>query len=158
MLTARSTEADRVAGLDAGADDYLTKPFSLPELIARVRALVRRAGTYSSRAETARGLVLTIDDLVIDVDRRHVSKAGVAVMLTAKEFDLLLLFAQHPGRVYSRAQLLNGVWGYGFEGYGHTVNSHINRLRAKIEPRPAAPRFVLTVWSVGYKFRDEGDP
>ncbi|MFN2446725.1 MAG: response regulator transcription factor [Vicinamibacterales bacterium] len=157
MLTARSTELDRVVGLELGADDYLTKPFSVLELLARVRAFFRRANTYSPRDEPLRGAVLSLDDLEIDVDRRAVSLAGSPVSLTAKEFDLLLCFAAHPGRVYTRAQLLDIVWGYSHEGYGHTVNSHINRLRAKIERAPGAPRFVLTVWGVGYKFRDVGD-
>ena len=153
MLTARSTEVDRVLGLELGADDYLTKPFSVPELLARVKALFRRVDAYTARDQAAQP-VLMFDDLVIDIDRRHVDLAGAPVSLTAKEFDLLLCFAQHPGRVYTRAQLLDAVWGYTHDGYGHTVNSHINRLRAKIERDPASPRFVVTVWSVGYKFRD----
>jgi len=158
MLSARSAEADRVVGLEVGADDYLTKPFSVPELVARVKAVLRRAEAYAPRERPSPGTVLTIDDLTIDVDRRTVSLAGAPVTLTAKEFDLLLFFAEHPGRVYTRAQLLDHVWGYSHDGYGHTVNSHINRLRAKIDHGPAGPRFVLTVWGVGYKFRDvQGD-
>ncbi|MEO6236429.1 MAG: response regulator transcription factor [Vicinamibacterales bacterium] len=157
MLTARSTEADRVTGLEIGADDYLTKPFSVPELVARVKALVRRSGAYSVRDAPADGASLKFEDLAIDVDRRNVNLRGSPVLLTAKEFDLLLCFATHPGRVYSRVQLLDMVWGYTHDGYGHTVNSHINRLRAKIEADPGAPRFILTVWGVGYKFRDAGD-
>ncbi|MDQ3068657.1 MAG: response regulator transcription factor, partial [Acidobacteriota bacterium] len=130
MLTARTTELDRVLGLELGADDYLAKPFSVPELLARVKAFFRRAEAYSPRDAATRGALLTIDDLVIDVERRAVTLAGASVALTAKEFDLLLCFAEHPGRVYTRAQLLDLVWGYSHEGYGHTVNSHINRLRA----------------------------
>lgn len=157
MLTARSSEVDRVLGLELGGDDYLTKPFSIRELQARVKALFRRAEAYSGRIAAALATVLECEDLSIDVSRRTVTLGGRPVVLTAKEFDLLVCFASHPGRVYSRAQLLDLVWGYTHEGYGHTVNSHINRLRAKLERDPAAPRFVLTVWGVGYKFRDGGN-
>lgn len=153
MLTAKSSEADRVVGLEMGADDYLTKPFSVMELLARVKALFRRveAMTQARDGDTE---VLHARDIVIDTGRRAVSVGGGAVELTAKEFDLLLQFARHPGRVYSRAQLLDLVWGYGHAGYEHTVNSHINRLRAKIERDPAKPAHILTVWGVGYKFSD----
>lgn len=153
MLTAKSSEADRVVGLEMGADDYLTKPFSVMELLARVKALFRRveAMTQARDGDTE---VLHARDIVIDTGRRAVSVGGGAVELTAKEFDLLLQFAKHPGRVYTRAQLLDLVWGYGHAGYEHTVNSHINRLRAKIERDPAKPAHILTVWGVGYKFSD----
>ena len=155
MLTAKSTELDRVVGLEVGADDYLVKPFGVAELQARVKALLRRV-------EALRGAVvappaeerLECGGLTIDVARRSVAVAGAPVELTAREFDLLLFFARHPGRVFSRMQLLDKVWGYNHEGYEHTVNSHINRLRAKIEPEPARPRYVLTVWGVGYKFAE----
>jgi DNA-binding response OmpR family regulator len=154
MLTAKSSEVDRVLGLEMGADDYLTKPFSIRELVARVKALFRRAEAMGAKAVEPESKTLDCGDLHIDVERRSVSSGGTKVELTAKEFELLLFFAQHPGRVYSRVQLLDQVWGYGHEGYEHTVNSHINRLRAKIEQDPAKPRYVLTVWGVGYKFAE----
>ena len=151
MLTAKSAEVDRVVGLELGADDYVTKPFSIPELMARVKAIFRRFGTQPAVS----GEVLSAGDLIIDPARHKVTLQGDPVPLTAKEFDLLLQFARHPGRVYTRTQLLDAVWGYSHEGYEHTVNSHINRLRGKIEPDPKAARYILTVWGVGYKFTDE---
>jgi DNA-binding response OmpR family regulator len=156
MLTAKSSELDRVLGLELGADDYLTKPFSIRELVARVKALLRRAEAMATRESptAATGQILQCGELHIDPERRSVEVGGKAVELTAKEFDLLYYFAQHPGRVYSRIQLLDQVWGYGHEGYEHTVNSHINRLRGKIENDPANPRYILTVWGVGYKFTE----
>ena len=153
MLTAKSTETDRVLGLELGADDYLTKPFSIPELLARVKALFRRIDA-AARSVERHGREIRVHALAIDFDRRRVTVEDRPVELTAKEFDLLAHFAANPGRVYTRAQLLDSVWGYGHEGYEHTVNSHINRLRAKIERDPAAPRYILTVWGVGYKFAD----
>ena len=153
MLTAKSSDVDRVVGLEIGADDYLTKPFSIGELIARVKAIFRRVDALSSgRKEEPRRL--NLGAMTIDVEKRTVIVAGQAVDLTAKEFDLLLQFAEHPGRVYSRQQLLDLVWGTGHMGYEHTVNSHINRLRGKIETDTAEPEYVLTVWGVGYKFND----
>jgi len=155
MLTAKSTELDRVVGLEVGADDYLVKPFSVAELQARVKALLRRVEALrEAAAAPPHDERLEHDGLEIDVQRRAVHVAGEPVELTAREFDLLLFFARHPGRVFSRMQLLDKVWGYNHEGYEHTVNSHINRLRAKIEPQPARPRYVLTVWGVGYKFAE----
>ncbi len=154
MLTARSSEVDRVLGLEIGADDYLTKPFSIRELLARVKALLRRMEARG----TSPGLcpederVIQGGPLVIDAEKRQVMLSGRDVSLTAKEFDLLFLFACHPARVYTRAQLLDLIWGVGYEGYEHTVNSHINRLRAKIEKNPAQPRYLLTAWGIGYKF------
>ena len=153
MLTSKSSELDRVLGLELGADDYLTKPFSVIELTARVKAIFRRVSAVATGATNASGRIQA-GDLSIDVERRAVILRGTPVDLTAKEFDLLLHLAQNPGRVYSREQLLDFVWGYNHSGYEHTVNSHINRLRAKVETDPANPRYVLTVWGVGYKFVD----
>jgi len=152
MLTAKSTELDRVLGLEMGADDYLTKPFSVLELAARVKAIFRRVDSLAQ--PEGKDKVIESGPLRVDVDRREVTLQGKPVELTAKEFDLLLHFAENPGRVYSRSQLLDKVWGYSHSGYEHTVNSHINRLRAKIEANPNQPEFIQTVWGVGYKFRD----
>jgi DNA-binding response OmpR family regulator len=154
MLTAKSTELDRVLGLEIGADDYVTKPFSIRELLARVKALFRREEAFQSGASKETRKVIKAGDLVIEPAKRKVTLKGEEVSLTAKEFDLLLRFAGHPGRVYTRLELLNLVWGYGYEGYEHTVNSHINRLRAKIEENAAEPRYILSVRGVGYKFAD----
>lgn len=155
MLTAKSTELDRVLGLEMGADDYLTKPFSIGELVARVKAIFRRVEAIQSANQSDETEErVCVGGLEIDSGRRTVTLDGEPVTLTAREFDLLQHFARHPGRVYSRAQLLDSVWGYGHDGYEHTVNSHINRLRAKIEADPAQPRFILTVWGVGYKFAE----
>lgn len=153
MLTAKSTELDRVLGLEMGADDYLTKPFSVPELIARVKALLRRVKAIEGKyAATNEALIIEKGGMVIDAEKRQATLESKHVDLTAKEFDLLLHLASHPGRVYSRVQLLDEVWGYSYEGYEHTVNTHINRLRAKIEQDPTKPTRILTVWGIGYKF------
>ena len=157
MLTSKSSELDRVLGLEIGADDYLTKPFSIRELLARVKALFRRLEAIRSEASKEPQTAITAGDLVIDAAKRKVALKGEPVALTAKEFDLLHHFARHPGRVYTRSELLSVVWGYGYEGYEHTVNSHINRLRAKIEDDPAAPRYILSVRGVGYKFSEGED-
>lgn len=154
MLTAKSTELDRVLGLEIGADDYLTKPFSIRELLARVKALFRRLDAMSGQAAMEAPKTISAGELFIDVDKRKVMVQGQPVELTAKEFSLLLQFAQHPGKVYTRSQLLDLVWHYGHDGYEHTVNSHINRLRAKIEADPSQPHYIHTVWGVGYKFSD----
>ena len=154
MLTSKSSELDRVLGLEIGADDYVVKPFSIRELLARVKAIFRRVEGLKSEREGGEPPILRAGDLTIDPDKRKVTLKGAAVELTAKEFDLLFHFAKSPGKVYTRAQLLDQVWGYGHEGYEHTVNSHINRLRAKIEEDPAQPRTILTVWGVGYKFTE----
>ena len=144
---------DRVLGLEIGADDYLTKPFSIRELVARVKAILRLTDRLAKEPSKAQSQVVA-GDMAIDIERRSVAIGGSPVDLTAKEFDLLLQFARNPGRVYTRQHLLDLVWGRGHLGYEHTVNSHINRLRGKIESDPAKPRFVLTVWGVGYKFND----
>lgn len=152
MLTARSSEIDRVLGLEMGADDYLTKPFSIRELLARVKAVMRRMQSNSPRRDMQAVEVIKLGRLTLSIDERTVLIGTEAVDLTAKEFDLLLHFVKYPGRVFTRAQLLDRVWGYSHLGYEHTVNSHINRLRAKIERDPRQPEFILTVWGVGYKF------
>lgn len=157
MLTAKSAEIDRVLGLEIGADDYLTKPFSLPELQARVRALFRRVEALSYTVGEDSKKIIETGQLVIDQEERSVTLKGTPIHLTAKEFDLLVRFAETPGRVYTRSQLLDLVWNYSYQGYEHTVNSHINRLRAKIEEDPARPRYILTVWGVGYKFASRDD-
>lgn len=154
MLTAKSTELDRVLGLELGADDYLTKPFSILELQARVKAILRRSELSAAPAGEGADERIEHRGLVIDISRRGVAVDGRPVDLTAREFDLLLHFARHPGRVFSRGQLLDQVWGYSHTGYEHTVNSHINRLRKKIEIAPDDPRYVETVWGVGYRFRE----
>ncbi|MBO0937298.1 response regulator transcription factor [Fibrella sp. HMF5335] len=155
MLTARSEEIDKVLAIDLGADDYMTKPFSVRELLSRVKARMRRFETDSAAGSLGLLPRYAYGELALDVGTRRVMLAGKAVDLTAKEFDLLTLFMKHPGRAFSRMELLELVWGYSYQGYEHTVNSHINRLRMKIEQEPAAPRYILTVWAVGYKFSED---
>jgi len=154
MLTSKTSELHRVLGLEVGADDYVSKPFSIRELVARVKAQFRRGEALQDPGQQ-NASHRQAGDLELEVDKRRVTLAGKQIDLTAKEFDLLLQFIDHPGRVYSRMQLLDSVWGYGHEGYEHTVNSHINRLRGKIEKDPAHPNYILTVWGVGYKFNDK---
>lgn len=154
MLTARTSEIDRVLGLEMGADDYLTKPFSIMELQARVKAILRRVGISANQQQADLGERIEAGSLLIDVSGRNVYINAEPIELTAKEFDLLLYFARHPGRVFSRGQLLDQVWGYSHNGYEHTVNSHINRLRKKIEVYPAQKRHIETVWGVGYRFSE----
>lgn len=150
MLTARDSEADRVVGLEMGADDYLTKPFSVRELQARVKAMLRRMDMLNKSEPQSDEVVF--DNLVINVGRRKVVLNEKEIELTSTEFDLLIYMVRQPGLVFSRAQLLDGVWGYQHSGYEHTVNSHINRLRNKLEQDPSKPEYILTVWGVGYKF------
>ena len=157
MLTAKSSELDRVLGLELGADDYLTKPFSMLELAARVKGVFRRAEQLAREGRQAAAPAAQLIEaagLSIDLQRHEARVGGQPVELTAKEFELLAYFARSPGRVFTRAQLLDQVWGYSHSGYEHTVNSHINRLRNKIERDPANPDFIQTVWGVGYKFAE----
>ena len=160
ITSARSSEVHRILGLELGADDYLAKPFSVLELVARVKALMRRSDALARDARLESGAV-AIGGLRIDPVAREVVLEGKPVDLTPREFDLLHFFARHPGKVYSRMDLLNHVWGYRHDGYEHTVNTHINRLRIKIEADPGNPRLILTVWGRGYKFAappaDEGE-
>jgi len=159
MLTAKSTELDRVLGLELGADDYLTKPFSLAELLARVKALLRRADLLAAAQANAQSSAqqakaIRNGELEILPAKRQVTWRGKSIDFTALEFDLLLHFASHPGHVFSRSQLLNAVWGYTHDGYEHTVTTHINRLRAKLEADPMRPELILTARGAGYKMRD----
>ena len=155
MLTAKTEEVDKVLGLESGADDYITKPFGVREFIARVKAIFRRMDQDTKKADKWVNRRLTFGELNIDLEKRKVTLNGQRIDLTLKEFDLLALLAGNPGRSYNRDQLLNDVWGYEFSGYEHTVNSHINRLRSKIEPDASHPKYILTTWGVGYRFNDE---
>ncbi|NQV49335.1 MAG: response regulator transcription factor [Candidatus Marinimicrobia bacterium] len=154
MLTARHEELDKVAALEAGCDDYITKPFSIKEMVARINAVMRRAAS-NIQSEDSSTRTISKGALEIDLEKRSVSISGEEIQLTATEFNLLTLLIRQPGRVYSRKQLLDIVWDYSFEGYENTVNTHVNRLRSKIEKNPNKPEYVLTVWGVGYKFSDE---
>jgi two-component system, OmpR family, alkaline phosphatase synthesis response regulator PhoP len=153
MMTAKSEENDIVTGLDVGADDYITKPFGVKELVARVRAVLRRSQAMNTDM-TKMGKVLQFSEMTIDTENRTVTLKGERMDLTPKEFDLLFILAKKPGRSHSRQQLLDAVWGYEFEGLEHTVNSHINRLRMKIEQDVQNPTYILTTWGVGYRFSD----
>lgn len=156
IISARSSEVQRILGLEIGADDYLAKPFSVLELVARVKALLRRVEALAQNARLESGS-LTIAGLAMDPVARDARLHGARLDLTPREFDLLYFFARQPGKVFSRMDLLNAVWGYQHEGYEHTVNTHINRLRAKIEADPAQPARILTVWGRGYKFAEAGE-
>ena len=153
MLTSKSEETDKVLGLEFGADDYLTKPFSIREFIARVKAIFRRIDSITQEKEDKKDL--RYDNLVIDNTNRKVLLNDKRIELTQKEFELLYLMASHPGRTYTRENLLNLIWGTQYSGYEHTVNSHINRLRNKIEDNISEPKFILTTWGVGYRFNDK---
>ena len=153
MLTARGEDADKIIGFECGADDYITKPFNILELKARVRALLRRAGQTAQKEKNANRLERGA--IAIDVDQRAAWKNGQRVDLTAKEFDLIELFLRNPGRVYSRENLLNLVWGYEYIGEFRTVDVHVRRLREKLEPDPANPEYILTKWGVGYYFSSQ---
>ncbi|MEO9952736.1 response regulator transcription factor [Nonlabens sp.] len=153
MVTAKSEEIDKVLGLEIGADDYITKPFSIRELKARAKAVMRRS--EKSAANSSGQSEMDFGDLKINVEMRRVTLDGHKVELSPKEFELLVLLAGHPGRSYSRSELLDVIWGYNFSGYEHTVNSHVNRLRAKIEPDMSHPIYILTTWGIGYRFNEE---
>jgi two-component system alkaline phosphatase synthesis response regulator PhoP len=151
MLTARVDEADKLIGLELGSDDYVTKPFSPRELVARVRAVLRRTSGEREQAPVP----VVAGDVVIDMERRQVTISGQPVELTPTEFDLLVVLARHPGRVFTRLELLDRVQGYAFEGYERTVDAHVKNLRQKIEPDPKQPRYLLTVYGVGYRFAEQ---
>ena len=152
ILSARSSEAHRVLGLELGADDYLAKPFSMLELVARVRALLRRVEQLRSAPLAASAPEIGFGPFHLDTAKRALRRGAQTVPLTLREFDLLHFLARHPGQAFSRGELLQRVWGAGFDGYEHTVNSHINRVRTKIEDDPREPRRIVTVWGVGYRF------
>lgn len=155
MLTAKTEEIDRVLGLEVGADDYITKPFSVREFIARVKAIFRRMKMDRETTTNPNNIELQFEDLLINIGQRRVIQNGKKIELSPKEFELLVLMASNPGKNYSRTNLLNLIWKYDFKGYEHTVNSHINRLRAKIEPNMEKPIYIITTWGVGYKFNED---
>lgn len=156
MLTAKAEEIDKIIGLEMGADDYMTKPFSVRELLARVKAMFRRIERFGDQSlQILNSNMIKAGSLLIDNDKRKVTLQDKRIDLSPKEFELLNLLASHPGKSYSRTQLLSLIWGYEFEGYEHTVNSHINRLRNKIEPDLQNPKYILTTWGIGYRFNEE---
>lgn len=157
LLTARTSEMDRVVGLEVGADDYVSKPFSLQELIARVRSALRRLRLTDEQAAKQDGVpsVLQFDGLLIDTARREVRKRDTPLHLTVREYDLLVFLAQRADRPFTRMQLLDEVWDIQYEGYDRTIDSHVQRLRAKVEDDPGNPQYIRTVWGVGYKFSTE---
>ncbi|MBQ0037394.1 MAG: response regulator transcription factor [Clostridiales bacterium] len=157
MLTARSEDADKIMGFACGADDYVTKPFNILELKARIRALLRRAGSAAQQSKETIGL-LTVGELTLDTRQRVAIRDGKTIDLTAKEYDLIELLMKNPRRVYSRESLMDQVWGYSFAGDYRTVDVHIRRLREKLEPTPAEPAYIMTKWGVGYYFKGESQP
>lgn len=156
MLTSKSEEIDKILGLEMGADDYMTKPFSVREFIARVKAIFRRMNMIKENMQNAQtAMQQRFGDLMIDLDKRKVTINNKRIDLSPKEFELLTLLASRPGKSYDRTKILNLVWGYDFDGYEHTVNSHINRLRSKIEPNIQRPTYILTSWGIGYRFNED---
>lgn len=155
MLTSKSEEIDKVLGLEIGADDYITKPFSIREFIARVKVILRRMEQANQEQNEDEEQKIEMDNIFINIPKRTVKVYDKFIELSPKEFDLLILLASNPGKTFTRMQLLNKVWGVEFEGFEHTVNSHINRLRSKIEKDMNKPEFILTTWGVGYKFKDD---
>lgn len=152
MLTGKTQELDKVLSLELGADDYVTKPFGIRELMARMKAVIRRCNDEPNKIQNK---TLLFGDLFIDIAKRKVMKNQDKIGLSPKEFELLILLASNPGKIFSRINLLQIVWGYDFKGYSHTVNSHINRLRSKVELDMTNPEFILTEWGIGYKFNEE---
>ena len=157
MLTARSEDADKLMGFACGADDYITKPFNILEVKARIRALLRRSAAAARPAEEQRSL-LTVGDLALDTQQRVAIRDGQVIDLTAKEYDLMELLMKNPRRVYSRESLMDLVWGYSYAGDYRTVDVHIRRLREKLEKTPAEPVYIMTKWGVGYYFKGESQP
>lgn len=156
MLTAKSEEIDKVLGLETGADDYITKPFSIREFIARVKVIFRRKENSAHLKDNlSTSSIISFGNLLVDIDKRKVMINDSRIELSPMEFDLLVLLISNPGKSFSRKRLLKLVWGYDFEGYEHTVNSHINRLRGKIEEDASNPKYILTTWGVGYRFNEE---
>lgn len=152
MVTAKGEDMDKIMGLEYGADDYLTKPFNILELKARIKAILRRSAKRTEIAEKPKDNTLKVMDLELRLDSRRVFIKGKEANLTAKEFDMLLLFMQNPGKVYSRDSLLNTIWGYGYPGDARAVDVHVRRLREKIEEKPSEPKYIMTKWGVGYYF------
>ncbi len=158
MLTARASEQDKLIGLELGADDYITKPFSMKELAARIRAVLRRSQPKQAQTEQSEAHVLVHGPIRLDPDKRRVTRDGISISLTGVQFDILARMMRQPGRVFTRMQLLESVQEYAFEGYERTVDVHIKNIRKALEPTPAKPVYILTVWGVGYKLAEETEP